>query len=119
MVDFKKGIYTGVFEYVDVDGIKQRLLINPLKGKDYKKIWGVMSKFSSMSKEQGDLKEQAEDFFKAISDEDVEKIHDVCSSCLSISYPGIDKSELEFFVSSHLFPLFLKIVEITFPEDKK
>ena len=122
MVNFSEGIYVKEFKYKDINDVEQTLMLKPLKGKYYKKLWTLsgtlMSNKSIKENANATEEELGEEFFKSLSEENVEKLHEVCLETLKLSYPSANVDDLELFVSSHLFNLFGVIMQINFGGDK-
>lgn len=122
MVNFSEGIYVKEFKYKDINDVEQTLMLKPLKGKYYKKLWtlsGTLMSNKSVKENVGATDEElGAEFFKSLSEENVEKLHEVCLETLKLSYPSANVDDLELFVSSHLFNLFGVIMQINFGGDK-
>jgi len=108
MVDFRNGIYTEKFMYKDNDGIEQTLVLRPLPGKHLAALFGVVSKLNTGTGENMDMSK--------FDKETVQDLYDMCLVTLERSNKGVNKEDLEEFVSVHFLELFPVIINLHFRE---
>lgn len=119
-MDIKSGIYTKAFEYEDKDGIRQKVLLRPLKVIHLKDLFKVVNKFKDLKKTD---KETDSEFSSRVLDlldaDTVGTLGDLCLATITSSVEGISEGDANEFVSSHFMELFPVIIELNMSNGKK
>jgi hypothetical protein len=103
MVDFGKGLRTKKYVYKDDTGVEQVLIIKPLTTDFIPLLFSVAKRLP---------KTETENLLDVLTSEVIEDILKLCDATLKASYPSLDDSLRQEFVSCHYLKLLPVIVEV-------
>lgn len=115
-MDIKNGIFTGIFQYEDKDGISQKILLKPLKPDCLKDLIRVAKKFKGLKREQDESDESFSDkIMERLDDSTMSTMTMLCVEALKRSLPDTSLEDIESFVTSNFMQLFPIVIEMNLP----
>ena len=103
-------IYSRDFQYEDDDGVTKTITLNPLLGEQLKLLFKVAAK---IPKKTEGVETDGSEFLPLMADDSfVDPMMKLCRVAMADAMPSKTPTEIDRFVSIHLFRLFPLVVEM-------